>query len=179
MNAAHALAWLHYGAVRLGWPGLLGLGLALAAATTALAVNVPLAAANAALHERIATLAQAPAAEAAAALPADAARALAALPDSAALVPLVAAIHAGAQRRQVALEQGEYTWQRAAEGRAARYRMAFPARGGYPQLRAWAAELLAAQPQLALDEFDLRRENIGSTGVDARVAFVVRVGEGA
>lgn len=176
MNAAFALAWLRHGAARLGWPGLLGLALGVAAAAGGVAVVQPLETGSAALREQVAA-ARAQLEAKPAALPETEALTLARLPGGAALVPLVAAVHAGARQHQIALDQGEYVWQRETGSRAARYRMIFPARGTYSQLRGWTAGLLAAHPELVLDEFDLRRESIGSETVEARVQFGVRVEE--
>jgi len=174
MNAAFALAWLRYSAERLGWPGMLGLALGVAAVVAGFAVVHPLETSSQALRERIAAL-HAQLAAKSAALPEKEAHTLASLPGGSALVPLVAAVHAGAGQRQIALEHGEYVWQRETGSQAARYRMIFPARGTYSHLRSWTADLLAARPELVLEEFDLRRENIGSETIEARVQFSVRV----
>lgn len=177
-NVQLALAWLRYGAERLGWPGLLGLALGSAAAITWLAVVVPLEADNAKQRDNIADL-RARIESKPDIVPAAEARTLAALPGGNALLPLVAAVHAGARQQGVALELGEYVWQNGSGTRPARYRMIFPARGSYPKLRNWTAGVLAARPDLVLEEFDLRRENIGSESLDTRVQFSVRVGGGA
>lgn len=171
---ALALAWLRHGVERLGWPGLLGLALCLGGAAGWQAGLRPLEQENRALAERIAALRAERAAQPAE-LPAAERRALERLPGGEALAPLVAAVFAAARQERVEIAQGEYALQREPGGQAARYRMSFPARGSYPALRAWTSGLLAAHPGLALDEFDLRRENIGSTTVEARVQFSLRL----
>lgn len=171
------LAWLRYGAERLGWPGMLGLALGGAALATWLIAIAPLDAGNAARRDKLATL-RASLAMQPESIPAAEARVVAGLPGGNALLPLVAAVHAGARAQNVALEQGEYVWQRGTGDGPARYRMIFPARGSYAGLRGWTATLLAARSELVLEEFDLRRENIGSATVEARVQFSVRL-EGA
>ncbi len=177
-NAQLALAWLRYGAERLGWPGQLGLALGAAALAAWLAMVIPLEAENA---ERRASMAELRARIESQpdVVPAAEVRTLAALPGGNALLPLVAAVHAGARQQRIALELGEYVWQRESGNRPARYRMTFPARGSYMNLRGWTAALLAARPELVLEEFDLRRDNIGSESLDARVQFSVRVEGGA
>ncbi|MBI4996105.1 MAG: hypothetical protein HZC22_04245 [Rhodocyclales bacterium] len=177
MNPAAWLGWGRYYAARLAWPGVLGLGLVLVAATIQLAgvtriqdQNEELRLATERLRERAAMRAEA--------LPVVDVRRLAALPSGDELVPLVASVHALAHGRQVSLDQGEYSWQADAGGRSGRYRMSFPARGRYPQLRGWAADVLAEWPALALEEFDFRRDTIGNENVEAQVRFSVRVGEG-
>ena len=178
VNGQLALAWLRYGAERLGWPGLLGLALGGAAATLWLAVVLPLEADNAERRANIVAL-RAKLEAQPEIVPAAEARNLAGLPGGNALLPLVAAVHAGARQHRVALELGEYVWQNGSGTRPARYRLIFPARGSYPNLRDWTSGLLAARPELVLEEFDLRRENIGSDTLDARVQFSLRVDGGA
>jgi hypothetical protein len=174
-NATLWLAWGRYYATRLAWPGLLGLVLVVTAATIQTAGVMSLKDQNEDLRAEAARQRERLAAEAEA-LPTADVHTLAALPSGDELVPLVGSVHALARRRQVALDQGEYAWQAEAGGRAGRYRMSFPARGGYPQLRGWAADVLAEWPALALDEFDFRRDTIGNENVEAQVRFSVRVG---
>lgn len=175
-HARRLLAWLRYAADVLGWPGLLGLGLGGAAALFWLSVVLPLATGNAERREHIEALqALVAARQAAEPAPADAAQPLASLPDGHALLPLVAAVHAGADRQGIALDSGEYVWQRASAQRPASYRMSFPARGRYADLRCWTAALLVAHPELTLDEFNLRREDIGAETLESRVQFSVQV----
>jgi hypothetical protein len=170
------LGWGRYYATRLAWPGLSGLALVLGAATIQVAGVVPIEDRNEDLRltaerqrERVAVQAGT--------VPEVDIRRLAALPSGDELVPLVASVHALARGREVSLEQGDYAWQADAAGRTGRYRMSFPARGRYPQLRGWAADVLAEWPALALDEFDFRRDTIGNETVEAQVRFTVRVGE--
>lgn len=169
------LAWARYFGGRLGWAGLLGLVLAIVALAIDLFATGDIAGQNAGLQRQVERKRREAAHVATAELPASDRAALARLPGGGDLVPLVAAIHAGAQQRGITLDQGEYLWQDATAARPARYRMSFPARGSYPQLRDWAADLLARQPQLALEQFDFRRDGIGSPVVEARVRFAVRV----
>jgi hypothetical protein len=173
-NTQLALDWLRHGAERLGWPGLLGLVLGSAAVTVWLAVVVPLAADNAEKRASIVVL-RAQFEAQPEIVPAAEARNLAGLPGGHALLPLVAAVHAGARQQHIALELGEYVWQQENGNRPARYRMIFPARGSYANLRGWTTALLAARPELVLEEFNLRRENIGSEMLDTRVQFSVRL----
>lgn len=175
MNAALVLAWGRYHATRLAWPGLLGLVLLLGAAAAQLAGVMPLQRSNEDLRLEVEQLRERAAVQADA-VPAVDVRSLAALPSGDELVPLVASVHDLARRRQVALDLGEYAWQAEAGGRGGRYRMTFPARGGYPQLRGWAADVLAEWPALVLEEFDFRRDKIDNENVEAQVRFSIRVG---
>lgn len=166
--------WLRYAADRLGWPGLVGLALGSAAAACWLAVVIPLDADNAAKRGSIATLRarldaqqkDAPTAEL---------RKQTGLSGDSALLPLVEAIHTAARQQNIALDVGEYVWQRESESQPARYRMIFPAHGSYVNLRAWTAALLAARPELTLEAFDLRRDSIGSDTLEAHIQFSTRL----
>ena len=175
MKATIVIAWLRHLADRFGWPGLFGIALLAAAGVAEFVAVAELEGRNAGLQRQVAQLRTQAAARAAA--PQAESGALADLPGSHALAPIIAAVHAGARRRQVALDQGEYLWQREAGSRFARYRMVFPVRGTYPQLRGWAADVLAGHPALALEEFDFRRETVASDIVEARVRFALRVEE--
>lgn len=172
---AHALDWLRYLAGRLGWVGMLGLALAATALGIDLLATSRMAAHSDMLQQDIARLRRQATAVADSGLPASETRKLAQLPDGSDLAPVVAAIHAGAHRRQIVLDQGEYVWQGATANRAASYRMLFPAKGSYPQLRGWAEDMLTQHPELVLEQFDFRRENIANPVVEARVRFAVRM----
>lgn len=194
---AHGLAWMRYLAQRIGWPSVLGLALAVVAAGIDLLATGRLAEQNAKLVQGIARQRAQAARAAENNLPVHATL-LAQLPGGSDLAPVVAAIHAGARQHQIALEQGEYVWQDGAANpsanssansaanssansvtkSAASYRMSFPASGTYPQLRAWANDILMHHPELVLEQFDFRRDSIASQTVEARVRFAVRVGQG-
>jgi hypothetical protein len=186
---AYGLAWMRYLAQRIGWPGVLGLALAVVAAGIDLLATGRLAEQNAKLAQGIARQRAQAARAAENNLPVHATL-LAQLPGGSDLAPVIAAIHAGARQHQIALEQGEYVWQDGAANSvtssvansvtksAASYRMSFPASGTYPQLRAWANDILMHHPELVLEQFDFRRDSIASQTVEARVRFAVRVGQG-
>lgn len=174
---AHGLAWSRYLADRSGWPGLLGMLLAVLAIGIDVLLAQPIASQNDELQQDLARLQQQATASAASGLPEDEAHRLAHLPGGDDLIPVVAAIHAGARQHQVALEQGEYVWQEASPTRAASYRMTFPARGPYPQLRDWVAGVQARYPALVLEQFDFRRDSIASQSVEAHVRFAIRLGK--
>jgi hypothetical protein len=169
MRLARLRDWLRFLADRLGLPGLIGLALAIAAALT-LALLPGLDAERQRLEKRIAAVRDA--APPAGVEPGKA-QALALLPAGHDLAPLVAAIHEGARRHRIRLQQGEYAWHADAGG-SGRYRMVFPAQGTYPQLRRWTEDVLAAQPGLAVEQLDFWRQTIASTSVEVRVRFAVR-----
>lgn len=153
----------------LGWPALLGLTLALAALGTDLWVTGALEHELEGLGKKRAELrlqvARASSNEAGGApmLKLDQ------LHDKQRIDSLLASVHAAAQKHAIALAQGEYRIQAEPGTRLARYRMVLPAKGSYPQLRAWLDELTAAQPGLQIDELSFKRENITQEGVEARI----------
>lgn len=82
-------------------------------------------------------------------------------------------IQRNAQKHGLAPSGIEYKWQRQPEARLAEVQIVMPVTTGYEPLRAFVKDVLADLPSLALDRFDLRRENIGATAVDARLRFVL------
>jgi hypothetical protein len=166
-RAARPLDWLAFAAARLGWPGLLGLGLLLAALWLDRYQVQPLetaAAESGARAERLTrqprpSAAPAPAAALADSLPADAGA-----PEGVARL-FVAATHAG-----LSLEQGSYR-PASDQGGLQRYQITLPVSGEYPAIRAFLAEALERQPGLALDSLALSRESIASAEVKARLGL--------
>ena len=53
----------------------------------------------------------------------------------------------------------------------------FPLRGGYPQLRAWLADIRRVSPAVVIEDVVLRREDIARSGVDASVRLSILVRE--
>jgi hypothetical protein len=81
------------------------------------------------------------------------------------------AIQRAAEKNGLALAGTDYKWQRQAEAKLAEVRIAVGLKAGYGPLRAFVRQVLTEVPGLALDQFELQRENIGSTTVDARLRF--------
>jgi hypothetical protein len=80
-------------------------------------------------------------------------------------------IQRDAQKNGLAPAGTEYKWQRQADARLAEVRIVMPMKAGYAPLRAFVREVLADVPGLALEQFDLQRDGIGSSNVDARLRF--------
>ena len=94
------------------------------------------------------------------------------LPDAAAALQALPLIHSAAQAHGVALASGEYRLlPEGKAGQLARYQISLPATGSYPALRAWTAEVLNAQPSLAMEELSLSRPTSGETTLQARVRW--------
>lgn len=174
-SAPVALAWLrlrHY-MFQLGWPALLGLGLAAGAVAVDVIASDQIDArigelrkTRNALRARLAS--ESKQAESRGVQVAD-------LLDRTGIDPVVNDLHAAAQKNSVRLEQGEYRLQAEQGTRLARYRIVFPAKGSYPQLHAWLDEAIAARPGLMVEELTLKREDIGNENLEARVSLSLLV----
>lgn len=97
-------------------------------------------------------------------------------PAAATTPELLKRINAAAESKGLVLQSGEYRMQRAAGARLGRYEITLPLKGSYAQIRGFVAEVLAAVPAAVLEEVNLRRENIQSARLEARVRFTVYVG---
>jgi hypothetical protein len=80
-------------------------------------------------------------------------------------------IQRDAKKHGLALSGTEYKWQRQPKVKLAEVRIAIPVKASYSPLRAFVKDVLTDVPGLALDQFELQRENIGSSDVDARLRF--------
>lgn len=168
---------LRLASASLGWPGVAGLALLLAAAGAQL-VLLPQRQAEAAAAQEAAGRSHA---EYLAAIRGDSKG----RPDAAAALAQFRA-RLGAEReadaamesiQTLAAKHGlapggtEYKWQRQPAARLAEVRIAMPLKAGYAPVHAFVREVLAEVPGLALDQFELQRDAIGSATVDARLRF--------
>lgn len=168
--AARAMDWLAYAAARLGWPGLAGLGLLLAALVGDHFLVLPLENHVADLEARVERLSRAPRPAKAELTERERAERFAdSLPLDAGAPEVVARLFAAATHAGLRLEQGSYRIGTGAAGGPARYQITLPVSGGYPAIRAFLAEALERQPTLALDGLTLSRESIASPEVKARL----------
>lgn len=164
-RASRRLDWLAYGAERLGWPGLLGLALLLAALGLDRFQVLPMEDQAARLEARLASMASRPRGPAEMPAPADPIGNLALGADA---PQAVARLFAAATHAGLRLEQGSY---RPSGGGPRRYQIALPLNGEYPAIRAFLGEALERQPGLALDSLSLARENIASPALKARLGL--------
>jgi hypothetical protein len=101
------------------------------------------------------------------------------LPTRDELPAIMAIVVAQASEAGLDLESGRYELASARSGELARYRLTFPVRGSYPQLREFIDGTLAAVPSLALEGLRLERASITDKAIsaDLRFAAVVRIGK--
>ena len=73
----------------------------------------------------------------------------------------------------VTLEQGEYILLSNPNAKIEQYRIIFPLKGSYPQLRRFTVGALEAVPALALESLLFKREKIADGSVDAKITFIL------
>lgn len=76
------------------------------------------------------------------------------------------------------LQSGRYEFTPAKSGRIARYSLAFPVRGSYPQLRKFIDGTLGALPAVALEGMRLERASVADEMLDADLRFEIVVRSG-
>lgn len=159
----------------LGWPGITGAVLGLAALVYGLAVLLP------ADRERQRTHQQALAAD---------------RPDTGTVRPPQSAemrhtdfyrdfpaqtevtrwierIYAAAAAEKLFLARGEYLLAPVADTRLTRYQLTFPVRGDYTHIRRFIAAALTAIPNLSVDDLNLQRQNIADPQVEGRIRLSI------
>jgi hypothetical protein len=83
-----------------------------------------------------------------------------------------------AEAHKLELDVGEYSFVRAQGGRLDQFRITLPIKGTYPDIRAFAAEVLEAVPALSLESVALRRDKVAENVVDGRIVFLLFVEHG-
>lgn len=161
------LAWLDYATGHLGLPGLLGLGLLLAALGVERLLILPLEAAVRDGEARLQRLAAEPRPVAP-----DASQS-GHLPVGEAAPEGVARLFTAAGHAGLNLREGSYRVVVQPGSGLRRYQITLPLSGTYPAIRAFLAESLERRPDLALDSLSLRREKIGSPEVEARLGLTL------
>ncbi len=85
-------------------------------------------------------------------------------------------IHAAAKAKGLVLQSGEYKLERSADSRLARYQIVLPVAGSYAQIRGFVGQVLADVPAAALEEIVMRRENVASPRLEARIRLTLYLG---
>jgi hypothetical protein len=84
-----------------------------------------------------------------------------------------------AKKRGLPAASTEYKWQRLPAGKMAQVQVTLPLKGGYGPLRGFLQDVFADLPGLALDQFDLQRDNIANPVADARLRFTLYLRAGS
>lgn len=100
------------------------------------------------------------------------------LPTQAELPAIVTVIVTQATAAGLELESGRYEFAPSKSGQIGRYRLTYPVRGSYPQLRKFIDGTLAAVPVVALEGLRLERTSVGEELLDAELRFTVVVRSG-
>jgi len=101
-------------------------------------------------------------------------------PDVATLPNWLEAIDEAAIHEQLALNRGDYKLNKVSktatnlkENSLTRYEIMLPVKGSYIQIRKFIATILRQLPMLALSDFQITRENVSASTVDANLLFVL------
>ncbi len=164
-----AYDWLAWLAARMGWPGLTGVGLLIAAVLMRALLLPELRHDIEALEAEVARVQQLRARPVEAPMASDA---LGRLGDPHDTPGAVGRLFRAAARAGLELEQGEYRLQQAGGG-LWRYQIVLPVVGSYPALRTFLADALNANPGLALDGLYLGRERVESAELRAVMRFTL------
>ncbi len=164
-----ALDQVVYQVRRLGSATLTGIVALATAVSIYISYNMPQGAAVSALQ---AELAHAPA-RTATVTPNGAP--LASLPLRSDVTDVVAKVYQEAKAAGVELPRGQYEYIPPRDGVAARYRLTFPVRATYPQLRGFLDRTLIALPAVAVEGLRIERKTVGDGNVDAEVKFAAYV----
>jgi hypothetical protein len=164
---------------RLGWPGLVGLGLLGFAAMVAATALLPLHAEVERLRDEADSLQRRlGGGERAGRAPVEdqLATFYAFFPPRDSSPDWLGKIHAIAQAKGVQLASGEYRLERAPSPRLARYQITLPVQGTYAQVRGFVGEVLEQVPAAVIEEVSLKRESVETPRVEARVRLTIYLG---
>ena len=174
---ATMLQHIRYWLGLVGRSGVVGIALLVVAAALVGSVVVPQQERVSELEQEIESLRRAPATETEVALPESQELSVEkfyrSLPQSATTPDWLQRIFDAASTNGVVLEQGEYILLSNPNAKLEQYRIVFPLKGTYPQLRKFTAGALEAVPALALESLLFKREKIADGSVDAKITFLL------
>jgi Tfp pilus assembly protein PilO len=96
-------------------------------------------------------------------------------PSGASLPKWLLFIDTTALKQRLILNRADYKLTQSKQGQLLRYEIVLPVSGSYVQIRHFIADALQQLPALALSDLQIKRENIMSPTVDARLVFVLFV----
>lgn len=162
----------------LGWPGVLGTGLLVFAATLYLSALRPAASYLDGLRTNVETRqrealrtdatnrdGQTPASQLA--------RFHKAFPTPASLPDWLERIFAVAGNQGIGLDEGDYKVIPDAAGRMVRVQITFPVKSNYPQIRKFISQLKAEIPVVALEHIQFQRQKVADPNVEAQIRLVL------
>jgi hypothetical protein len=163
---------------RLGWPGVVGAGFLVLAATVyftaLLPANQQVSRLRAQLEQRSSAIARPDAAVRAADSPAAQLVSFRkAMPDRASLPDCLEKIFAVAERSGINLDEGDYKLLENPGDKLVRIQITFPLKASYPQIRNFIAQLKLAMPAVALAHIQMQRQKVAETNVEAQIRLVL------
>jgi len=78
-----------------------------------------------------------------------------------------------ALKQKIALNRGDYKLTKAKQGQLMRYEIVLPLEGSYTQIRQFIVAVLQRIPALALSDMQIKRENVATPTVQARIVFTL------
>lgn len=81
-----------------------------------------------------------------------------------------------AREHGLALQQAEYKAERDRAGKLTRLRMSLPLKGSYPTIRQFLSSLRAGLPVVSLEQVHFERQKVGDALVDAKIGLVIYLG---
>jgi type VI protein secretion system component VasK len=84
-------------------------------------------------------------------------------------------IYRAADKQELLLETGEYTWLQTGPERLARYRIALPVKGSFKQVLGFMDLVLQSNATLALENASFKRDKVDDATVEAKLVFLVYV----
>jgi Tfp pilus assembly protein PilO len=97
------------------------------------------------------------------------------LPNRSELPVIVGKVFTLAGAAQVTLDRGKYEVAPLRSGQLAQYRMTFPVKGSYPNIREFIDSVLATVPSAALEGMRVERKSVGEESVSADLRFAIFV----
>lgn len=82
-----------------------------------------------------------------------------------------------AQSNGLSLDQGEYKVARDSAGKLVRFRMIFPVKGEYLQIRKFLAALPVEAPVFSLEKVQFERQKVSDSTVEAKIGLVLYLGQ--
>jgi hypothetical protein len=172
-------ATLNGSLARLGWQGIVGVGVLIAIAGFYLSVFGPEQAKLADLRHEIADLREQ------AAHPQEVQRSPTELlgafyenfPEATRLPAALGVIFEAAKGEGLALDQGEYRVATTRAGKLVQYQLTLPVRGTYPQIRRFIDAAMSKQPALSLQSIHFERQKVEDSAVEAKIRLVMFLGE--
>ena len=86
---------------------------------------------------------------------------------------LLAVLYKVAREESINLKNGEYKYTLGNAGGLVMYKVNFPVKGSYIQIRKFIVKVMNAVPSVALNEISFKRDIIGSTDLDAKISFTI------